>query len=187
MWVIRAGAQRALRLLGTAPGGDLAVDGAAALTGHDTGTTEVILRALADASLLVEHRPGRFTMHDLTREYAAGRADAAERDAALQRLAAWLVGKVESAVALLHPGYVQAPGAGSPLRFDGPAAAREWFAAELADVIAVIESGTALGCPDAVWRLAFACRFHFNGRLDGPTALGRPPAKASSCCSKDRR
>jgi tetratricopeptide (TPR) repeat protein len=169
---LTATGQRALRLLGTAPGGDVAVAAAAALTGHDTTTAEAILRALAGASLLVEHRPGRFTMHDLTREYAAGRADAGERDAALQRLAAWMVGHVESAVAVLHPGYVQAPGAGSPQRFDDPAAAREWFAAELANVIAVIESGTALGCPDAVWRLAFACRFHFNGRLDGPTALG---------------
>jgi DNA-binding SARP family transcriptional activator/tetratricopeptide (TPR) repeat protein len=178
---LTAAEQRALRLLGTAPGADLAVPAAAALTGHDAGAAEAILRALADASLLVEHRPGRFTMHDLTREYAAGRADAAERDAALQRLAAWLVGTVESAVAVLHPGYVQAPGSGAPHGFDDPGAAREWFAAELGNIIAVIEAGTALGCPDTVWRLAFACRFHFNGRLDGPTALslGRAAVEAA--------
>ncbi|BEL02808.1 BTAD domain-containing putative transcriptional regulator [Actinoplanes sichuanensis] len=174
--------QRALRLLGPVPGGDVTAEAVAALTGGDPAAAEEIVRALADASLLIEHQPGRFSMHDLTREYARSRTDAAEWAPALRRLTGWLVGAVESAVAVLYPAYAQAPGSGTVTRFTDAGQAREWFAAELANIIAVIESGTGLGCPEAVWRLAFACRFFFNGRLDGATALvlGRAALEAAT-------
>ncbi|MEU4164406.1 AfsR/SARP family transcriptional regulator [Actinoplanes sp. NPDC026670] len=173
--------QRALRLIGPAPGGDVTAEAVAALTSGEPAEAGAVLRALADASLIVEHRPGRFTMHDLTREYASSRTDQAERGPALRRLTGWLVGAVESAVAVLYPAYAQAPGGGAVTRFTDAGEAREWFAAELANIIAVVASGTALGCPDAVWRLAFALRFFFNGRLDGATALmlGRAAAEAA--------
>ncbi|GIE74871.1 SARP family transcriptional regulator [Actinoplanes philippinensis] len=179
---LTAGQQRVLRLLGPVPGGDVTAEAAAALSGDDPAVTEATLRALADASLLVEHRPDRFTLHDLTREYARSRTDATEWGPALGRLTGWLVETVESAVAVLHPGYVRAPGSAPATRFAGQAEARDWFAAELANIIAVITSGTALGCRDAVWRLAFACRFFFNGRLDGSTALalGRAAVEAAA-------
>ncbi|WP_370941924.1 BTAD domain-containing putative transcriptional regulator [Amycolatopsis sp. cg5] len=76
---------RAFRLLGIAPGPDIAAKSATVLIGGSSP-----IRALTAANLLEEHAPGRFRMHDLVRRYAAelaGRTDtAADRDAALTRL-----------------------------------------------------------------------------------------------------
>ncbi|MFC4071580.1 AfsR/SARP family transcriptional regulator [Actinoplanes subglobosus] len=185
---LSAGQQRVLRLLGPVPGGDVTTEAVAALSGESPGTAGEIMRALAAASLVTEHRPGRYTMHDLIREYARSRTDPTEQDPALLRLTGWLVETVGSAVALVYPGYVQAPGSGPGTRFADAGQAREWFVAEMANIVAVVESGTALGCRDAVWRLAFACRFFFNGRLDGATALalGRAAIEAADGTGDDR-
>ncbi|MFF5078281.1 BTAD domain-containing putative transcriptional regulator [Actinoplanes sp. NPDC000266] len=83
-------AARMFRLIALHPGPDLSVAAAAALGGTEPAVARMLLRRLTDAHLIAEHRPGRFTLHDLVRAYAketAGRVDPAEeRDAAVTRL-----------------------------------------------------------------------------------------------------
>ncbi|MET9227924.1 BTAD domain-containing putative transcriptional regulator [Lentzea sp. NPDC003310] len=79
-------ALRLFRLLGLMPGSDIGLAGAASLAGLDLDETGALLAELATANLIDEPEPGRFTCHDLLRDYAAELALAGERDAALHRL-----------------------------------------------------------------------------------------------------
>ncbi|HEY4454046.1 MAG TPA: BTAD domain-containing putative transcriptional regulator, partial [Pseudonocardiaceae bacterium] len=80
----------AFALLGLAPGPDISRNAAADLLGADLARTEEILAALARVSLVQQHVPGRFRMHDLVRLYASEQAardlPADVADAALHRL-----------------------------------------------------------------------------------------------------
>jgi tetratricopeptide (TPR) repeat protein len=61
-------------LLGVHCGPDITVPAAASLAGVAAGEARRAISELAGASLLTEHRPGRYVMHDLVRGYAADRA-----------------------------------------------------------------------------------------------------------------
>jgi DNA-binding SARP family transcriptional activator/tetratricopeptide (TPR) repeat protein len=184
--------QQAFRLLGCMPGPDLPAAAAAALTGRSVQRTEATLRTLTDAHLVVEHRPGRFTMHDLVREYARTRADAPElreeRTEALTRLTTWLVTNAEAAAARQYPGRTKLAVAGPLPSFATVELAREWLYAELANLVATIGTGTALGHPEAVWRLVFACRPFFNATIERATmlSLGRAALAAAEVSTDPR-
>lgn len=79
-------ALRLFRLLGLMPGSDIGLAGAASLAGLAPAETGALLAELVRANLLDEPEPGRFTCHDLLRDYAAELAPADERDEALHRL-----------------------------------------------------------------------------------------------------
>jgi hypothetical protein len=64
-------AARLFRLLGLHPGPDFAAPAAASLVGADVAAVGPLLRELADAHLISEHKPGRYESHDLLRAYAA--------------------------------------------------------------------------------------------------------------------
>jgi DNA-binding SARP family transcriptional activator/tetratricopeptide (TPR) repeat protein len=83
---LSAEALRLFRLLGLMPGSDISLAGAASLAGRGLPETEALLGELARANLLDESEPGRFTCHDLLRDYAAELALPTERDEALNRL-----------------------------------------------------------------------------------------------------
>jgi DNA-binding SARP family transcriptional activator/tetratricopeptide (TPR) repeat protein len=61
-------------LLGVHCGPDFTIPAAASLAGVPAAAAGRVLAELADASLVAEHRPGRYVMHDLVRGYAAGLA-----------------------------------------------------------------------------------------------------------------
>jgi transcriptional regulator with XRE-family HTH domain len=70
-------ATRLLRLLALLPGPDFAATAATAATslaGMPVPLTQAGLRELARASLIAEHQPGRFKLHDLLRLYVAEQA-----------------------------------------------------------------------------------------------------------------
>src|SRR5690606_10244402 len=83
-------AARLFRRLGLHPGPDVGLPAAAGLAGVDVHEVRPLLAELTGASLLTEHRPGRFVLHDLLRAYAAERGEAedteAERRATVRRL-----------------------------------------------------------------------------------------------------
>ena len=62
--------QRMFRLLGVHPGADFDAWSAVALAGGSPRQAEDVLEALVDAHLLRSATPGRYTFHDLLREYA---------------------------------------------------------------------------------------------------------------------
>jgi len=61
-------------LLGVHCGPDITIPAAASLAGVPVADAGRALAELAAASLVAEHRPGRYVMHDLIRGYAAGHA-----------------------------------------------------------------------------------------------------------------
>lgn len=69
---------RLLRLVAPHPGPDITADTAAGLTGLSPRETGPILDRLADAHLVCEHAPGRYTVHVLLRAFATELAEAAE-------------------------------------------------------------------------------------------------------------
>ncbi|MEU8607717.1 tetratricopeptide repeat protein, partial [Actinoplanes sp. NPDC048791] len=125
-------------------------------------------------------RPGRFTMHDLVREYARHRAGSAdlreERAAALTRVLSWFVTGAETAAARHNPARIRLPPAGPFPPFATAEEATRWLTAELPNLVAVVETGTALGHPDAVWRLVFACQPFLNATIERATMLSLGPA-----------
>ncbi|MFC5007446.1 ATP-binding protein [Dactylosporangium cerinum] len=74
------------RLLALHPGPDVAGHAAASLAGVPVDRVRPLLSELAHASLLVEHLPGRYVLHELLRSYAAELVDPLERPAAVRRL-----------------------------------------------------------------------------------------------------
>jgi len=64
-------AARLFRLLGLHSGPDIGTHAAASLAGLPAGRARPLLAELANAHLVAEHAPGRYTMHDLLRAYAA--------------------------------------------------------------------------------------------------------------------
>ncbi|MFL6074755.1 MAG: ATP-binding protein [Mycobacteriales bacterium] len=172
-------ARRLFRLLGQAPGGDgagIPPPAAAALAGTSTPDTRATLRRLA-AAHLVEGRGDRYVLHDLTADYARGRAEPDDA-AALARLCRWYLDTAEAAAELVagpplaelrlpwpaEPGTAAGP---APLAFAGPDEAAAWLEAELPTLAAVARHAAARGAqlpggaqvgwllPDALSRYVF--------------------------------
>ncbi|MFD7940132.1 BTAD domain-containing putative transcriptional regulator [Streptomyces sp. NPDC059755] len=70
---------RLFRLLPRHEGPDITPAGAAALAGLPVRRARLLLGVLADAHLLTEPAPGRYTLHDLLRVFATERAAAGDR------------------------------------------------------------------------------------------------------------
>jgi TIR domain/NB-ARC domain len=93
-------------LLGVAPGPDTGLPAAACLTGLPERAAQVLLRTLADASLLDRTPGSRYAMHDLVRAYATTVADdlpAAVRETALRRVLDFYTHTAHAADRLLYP------------------------------------------------------------------------------------
>jgi tetratricopeptide (TPR) repeat protein len=122
------------------------------------------LRALARQSLLHEHQPGRWRMHDLVRLYAGERATGEQstprRRAAQLRLVDFylhtayaadrLYNPHRSAIALDEP----TPGA-DPVAAPDEAAAQSWLEAEHACLLAAQRLAGEQGWDHRVWQLAW--------------------------------
>jgi tetratricopeptide (TPR) repeat protein len=155
--------QRLLRLAALHPGQDLDAYAAAALADTDLRTTRTHLHHLCRDHLLQPGTPGRYTLHDLVRAYAAGRAgdedSPPQRRAALTRLFDYYLATAAAAVTTLHP--VQAhrrpriPPAGTP----APAlanldAARAWLDTERPSLVSVAAYTATQGWPTHTTRLS---------------------------------
>jgi DNA-binding SARP family transcriptional activator len=167
-WSVRALSPQAagvFGLLGVAPGVDIGLPAAASLTGQPTGQTRTILRELENASLVQQHMPGRYRMHDLIRAYATDFAavDLAEhvREAALRRVIDFYTHTAHTADRLLSP---YRP----PIEFDPPAPgthpeplpdvpkAMAWLDSEHAALLAAQHAAASHTWHRAVWQLAWA-------------------------------
>ncbi len=156
---------RMFRLLGLHPGPDIPVPAAASLAGTDEPAARRLLDDLARASLITEHAPGRYTLHDLLRAYAAELAHAgdnqAEREAATGRMLDHYLHTAAGAARVLNP--AREPITLTPPR-PGAAAcphpdyahAMAWFEAEHHVLLAAVGLAAGTGNDSHAWQLAWA-------------------------------
>jgi tetratricopeptide (TPR) repeat protein len=154
------------RRLGLHPGPDVALRAAASLAGSTVSQVRRPISELANANLISEHVPGRFTFHDLLRAYAAELVetldDEEHRRAARHRLLDHYLHTARAAARLLDAhrrdvdiAPVRAGVTTTPVADAGQALA--WFTAERRALTSGIELAAGHGFAPHAWQLAWAC------------------------------
>jgi tetratricopeptide (TPR) repeat protein len=158
------GAGRLFRLLGLHPGPDIASPAAASLAALTQPEVRLLLAELTGANLLTEHLPGRYTMHDLLRVYAAEQARATEPDVqartAVHRMLDHYLHTAHAAAMLLDPHRqavsLSAPRPGvQPETLADLADTLAWFRAEYPVLLAIVRSTVTSGPAESAWQLAW--------------------------------
>jgi tetratricopeptide (TPR) repeat protein len=164
--------QQVFGLLGLAPGPDIGLPAAAALTGLSTTQTTAALRALDQQSLIQQHRPGRWRMHELVRLYAgeqASRSQPERNQQALHRVVDFYVDTANLAERMLEPGRRRtaldepAPDA-HPHPLPSQTAASAWLEAEHSCLLATQRLAEDHGWHRATWQLAWALDSFYGRR-----------------------
>ena len=163
-------AARLFRLLAVQAGPDISLPAAASLAAVPLGAANRALTELTRASLLTEHIPGRFSLHDLLRTYAAEQiTDETERREALHRMLDHYLRTGEQAAMLLNPtrDTVVLPPAQpgvTPEHIDGGTHAMEWFEAEYHVLLGAIEQAATAGFDIHGWQLPRVMHRYFDRR-----------------------
>jgi tetratricopeptide (TPR) repeat protein/transcriptional regulator with XRE-family HTH domain len=158
-------AARMFRLLGLHPGPDIGVPAAASLAGLARPAARALLDELTSASLLTEHHPGRYALHDLLRAYAAERAHDTDSDTdkreATGRILDHCLHTAARAALLLNPAKEQValapprPGAAAWQPADH-VQALAWFDAEHQVLLAAVAFAAGSGFDAHAWQLPWA-------------------------------
>ena len=169
------------RLLGLHPGPDLTLPAAASLAGMPVPAARRALSQLAEAHLITEHVPGRFSLHDLLRAYAAEQARSSGDDAlpraAIGRLLGYYVRSGRSAAMVLNPVREpptnlrvppRAPGVSPSARMADGAAARAWYEAELQTLLAAAQQALQAGFDTEAWLLSWSLAEFLDRRGSWP-------------------
>lgn len=154
--------QRLLRLVALHPGHDFDTHAAAALADADPATTTVQLNELCRDHLLQLAAPGRYTLHDLVRGYAAARSGDEDpppgRRAALTRLFDFYLATAAAAMDTLHPAEThrrpRIPAFGSAPELADPDTARAWLDTERPTLVTVAAHTAAHGWAAHTTRLS---------------------------------
>jgi DNA-binding SARP family transcriptional activator len=163
-------AQRLFRLLGLVPGPDFTPDAVAALADLPLDEAQRLLDRLASANLVEEHLPGRYTFHDLLREYATYLAERGEsehdRASATERLLEWYLATTGAASRQLHPTAARLPVPGP----HGPEArppfgsdrtdTLAWLDSERPNLIATVRHAALQGPHEVAWLLTDSLRLY---------------------------
>ncbi len=161
-----------LRLAALHPGQDFDAYAAAALAGIDLATADDRLHRLRAGHLLQQAAPGRYTLHDLVRAYAATRAQdedrPAARRAALTRLFDHYLATTGTAMSTLNPAEDHWRPAIPPVDTPVPQltdldTARGWLDTERPTLVAVAAHTAAHGWPTHATRLARTLARYLNG------------------------
>ncbi len=174
-------ATRLFHLLGLHTGPDISAPAAASLPGLPLRETRGLLSELTRAHLLTERFPGRYTLHDLLRVYAAERVRAdetpQEREQAVERLLAWYLHTADAAYLHITPQRRRIPleplpsGCGH-LEFTTREQALDWCETERPNLVSAVHHATMAGQPGIAWRLPavlwgfFYLRSHIQEWLD---------------------
>ncbi|WP_331763015.1 tetratricopeptide repeat protein (plasmid) [Streptomyces sp. NBC_01590] len=170
-----SGTARVFRLLGLHPGRDVAAPAVAALACLPVREAAAALTALARVHLIAEHRPGRYSFHDLLRAYAtdltAAEDPEADRAAALHRLFDHCLHSARAARGHLAPARSEVPlpppvSGSVPHHPEGYEQAMAWFEAEHAVLLEVTDASGPAGFDGHAWQLplAMADFLHLSGR-----------------------
>jgi tetratricopeptide (TPR) repeat protein/transcriptional regulator with XRE-family HTH domain len=156
-------AARVFRLLGLHPGPDVTAPVAASLAGLPLGQARKALTELTAASLLTEHVPDRYSLHDLLREYATEQCFQTESDperhAATQRMLDHYLITADRADRLLspirRPLTVLSPSPGAvPEQHSGFEQAMAWLKAEHQVLLAIVQLTARTEFDTHAWQLA---------------------------------
>lgn len=168
-YTLTAPAARLFRLLALHPGPDICAHAAASLaalgsTALGPDRAQPLLAELAGGHLIVEHAPGRYTMHDLLRSYAAEQTQASDsdqdRDGATRRVLDHYLHTAHTAAMLLDPHREPIelapcqPGTTPQNPADYPQALA-WFAAEHLVLLAAVRHAAEAGLDIIAWQLAW--------------------------------
>jgi hypothetical protein len=164
-------AARLFRLFSVHPGPDLTVAAAASLAAVRPAAGQAILVELSRVHLITESGPGRYSVHDLLRAYAARRGGTADAAAARIRMLDHYLYAVRAAVRMLDPG-MPASDSAVPAVADGTTrqhfpdqrSALAWLTAERTVLLAVLTSNSGAGLDPRIWQLA-RCLGEFVDRL----------------------
>jgi tetratricopeptide (TPR) repeat protein len=193
---LSAAAARLFRLLGLHPGPDVTAPAAASLAGITPGQARSLLAELAQAHLITEHTPGRFTFHDLLRAYAVDQANThdsqAERHLARHRMLDHYLHTAYTAALRLYSrtGIITLappqPGV-TPEEIIDYETAWAWFEAELQVLMAAIRLAATSNRNSHAWQLPWTLMdfFEFGGRWHDWAATQRI-ALAAAQASGDR-
>ena len=165
-------AARQFRLLGLHAGPDIAMSAAASLAGVPRAQARRDLADLVRAHLVTEWAPGRFTMHDLLREYASELSmihdSAADRRLAVHRILDHYLHTAYAADQLLRPRRDD-PIALAPLPLlvitETLADYRDavaWLATERQVLLAALRQAVGYGFDTHVWQLGWAVTSYFD-------------------------
>jgi tetratricopeptide (TPR) repeat protein/transcriptional regulator with XRE-family HTH domain len=159
------------RLLGLHPGPDIEPYAAAALADTSIETARRRLELLTRAHLLNPTGPGRYSMHDLLRAYAADLARICDsdqsRDTALTRLLDHYRHTASVAMDLAYPYERErrpsVPPAGTPAPgLPEPAQAIGWLDVELPNLLAAAHHAARSGSPEHTWHLSAILHRHLR-------------------------
>ncbi|MFD4636345.1 BTAD domain-containing putative transcriptional regulator [Lentzea sp. NPDC058436] len=156
-------------LLGIAPGPDIALPAAVALTGLPEAGAHRTLAALEEASLIVRRPHGRYAMHDLVRSYAADTARTMPdevRGTALRRVVDFYLHTSCAGERVLdphRPAIALDPSTTRPQVLAGTQEAFDWFDTEHLNLLAAQRTAGAHGWHAAAWQLGWAL-FTFHDR-----------------------
>ncbi|GIF44538.1 AfsR/SARP family transcriptional regulator [Actinoplanes xinjiangensis] len=169
-------AARLFRLLSLVPGQIAPTGAAAALAGTADGI-ETVLGTLADASLVEQPAPGRYTMHDLiarhARERLATDEPAADRSAAVIRLLDWYLAAFHTAHTALAPyrttvSIPEPPPPAIPAFTGDPLA----FLEQVREMLpGLVRFAVEEGHPERGWQMAYLLGPYFQMHGDGPDSL----------------
>ncbi|HEX6686525.1 MAG TPA: BTAD domain-containing putative transcriptional regulator [Candidatus Limnocylindrales bacterium] len=158
-------AQRIFRLLGLVPGSDFTVEAVAALAGGTPAQATTALETLASAHLVEQPSPPRYTLHDLVREYAQGRAGG-EPPETLTRLLRYLRDMAEHANSFIVSSGPVAETSLAP-QLHSAAEAMAWFEAERANLTAASSAAARAGLAELACEIASPMGhfFHFGSYI----------------------
>jgi tetratricopeptide (TPR) repeat protein len=149
-----------------------------------------VLTELTQASLLVEHTPGRYSFHDLLRAYASDLAQRVDTDqqrhATTHRILDHYLHTAHTADRLLDPFRDQitltppAPGV-TPQHPADYQQALDWFTAERAVLLTAVEHAAVTGFDTHTWQLAWILRTFLDrrGHWHDHAAAGRAAVAAA--------
>ena len=183
-------AARLFRHLGLHPGPDLSAAAAASATALPLVQVQPLLAQLAGANLVIDHSPGRYSLHDLLRAYAADLAYTSDADqqrhTITRRILDHDLHTAYSADRLLHPTrepiILTPPQAGvRPEHLTDHEQALAWFTAEHAVLLAAVDHAATTGFDAHAWQLAWAVTtfLHRRGHWHDWAAVGRIAVAAS--------
>ena len=167
-------AKRVFRLLGAVPVPVLTPAATAAAAGS-TAEAQGVLDRLVAAQLLIPAGPGRYTMHDELRRFAAELAGGDE--APLRGLYDHYLHAVDAAARRLYPQILRLPLPSTPDAvttffpdparfFPDPARAAAWLDDERSNLVAIVRHTAEHGPLDVAWLLADALRGYFTLHTD---------------------